>query len=225
MKIISRALEAIRKLFRLIPWNNEDPTDEGQVDKISKKMDGIIESLTEDNLKLKEYIRLRDEDYQKYPNIDFGVSVAKYLLLRGLHLQLKDHWHIKSWEHEFGTFSKYSEDARGGKGFFEIKIKAMINRSSYSPPMTRSSYSPPESPMTHNVYAHLHIACATSEHFWVPNHSGSYICIDGWHYFEVQCNWRTGNIEIGIVGQGSPIPEWFKKEAGIVSPEVLVQQG
>lgn len=215
MKIISKVLQAIRNLSKRVPWHQEESTIEDTTDSISDKIDRIIETLTEDNLKLKELIRLREEDSEKYPNIDFGVSVAKYLLLRGLRLHLKDHWRIKSWEHEICTFSKYCEDGRGGKGYFEIKILAEINR---------SWYSPPDPPLAHSVSAHLHIACATSEHFWVPNHSGSYVCIDGKECFEIQCDWGTGNIAIGEEGRGSHVPEWFKKDVVLTSPEALAQQ-
>lgn len=200
MKNISKALVAIRDLLKLIPWRREESSVSIVIEGILRDTDELLKAL---------------EETEKYPNIDFGIAVAKYLLLRGLHLKLDDHWHIKSWEYEFGTFSKYSEDARGGKGFFEIKILAEINR---------SWYSPPDPPLAHSVSAHLHIACATSEHFWVPNHSGSYVCIDGKECFEIQCDWGTGNIAIGEEGRGSHVPEWFKKDVVLATSEVSAQQ-
>lgn len=195
----------------MIPW----PTGEfsaGHIDeKLLDRAIAMVESQKQTIEVLFESIRLREEDAEKYPNIDFGIAVAKYLLLRGLHLKLKDHWHIKSWEYKFGTYSRYSEDARGGKGYFEIKILAEINR---------SWYSPPDPPLAHSVSAHLHIACHTSEHFWVPNHCGSYVCIDGKECFEIECDWGTGNIAIGEEGRVSHIPEWFKNDVVLATSEI-----
>lgn len=214
MNIIQRCLQEAENLLKLIRWDYREHAAETKAEGILDRAIKVIETQYEIINKLVESIRLREEDAEKYPNIDFGVSVAKYLLSRGLHLRLKESMCIKSFEHKFGTFSKYREDARGGKGFFEVKIHAVV---------VNCVFSPPDPPITRNVYAHLHIACCTSEHFWEPNHCGSYICIDSKECFEVQCDWRTGNITIGEKGHGSHIPEWFKKDAGLVIPEVAAQ--
>ena len=122
-----------------------------------------------------------------FPNSDLGIYVAEDIMLRGLQMRLDDSLCLKECTHNFKTISKYSEDARGGGGFFEVEVLGVVAHSVFYPWVTER---------IHFVHAHLHISCATNEHFWEPNHCGNYISVDGNDFFEITRDSRTGNIEI-----------------------------
>jgi hypothetical protein len=216
MKFINTALQAIRNLLKLIPLCHEESTVEATAQRILNTAQVIIKTQCETIRMLDQSIQKREEDARMYPNLDYSFLVAKDFLQRSLQMRLGQPINITSWEYGLGEFSKYREDARGGKGYFELKIQAEICHSWFTPPAPQK---------THLVYALLQIACETSEHFWVPNHCGSYFCVDGNDYFEVCRDWETGNIRIEEEGHGSHVPDSFRKEVAEFSKPLEVSAG
>ena len=133
------------------------------------------------------------------PNHEIGMFVAKSFLVRALQISFGHLVYIKGWRHVISTFSDYREDARGGKGYFEMRVFVTFQTSS-------------STTAVHSAYALLHVACESREYEWKPNHCGSYICIDGEKYFEILCDFLSENVEFGKEGFGSHIPESFRKE-------------
>ena len=134
-----------------------------------------------------------------FPNSYFGIFVAKDFLIRILQLWDNKLVYPKKWMYKIDNFYRYHEDARGGKGYFEIKVFVTFS--------TSASFE------VRSACALLQISCDDEDHLWKPNHCGSYICVDGSDYFEVLCDYLSGNIEIGKEGFGSHVPESFKDEA------------
>ena len=144
-------------------------------------------------------IRKLNPDIELFPNSYFGIFVAKDFLVRALQLRGNKLVYPKKCTDTVNEFYKYHEDARGGRGYFEIKVFIKFSTSASSE--------------MQSAYALLQISCEDEEYFWKPNHCGSYVCVDGNDYFEVLCDYLSGNIEIGKEGFGSHVPKSFKDEA------------
>jgi hypothetical protein len=131
------------------------------------------------------------------PNADLGEFIAKSFLQRSLQISLDEQIYPVIWAMNIHSFSPYHDDARGGTSYFKVVVILSFRTSS-----GKSMY----------AYSQLDISCDSEEYLWKPNHCGSYVCVDRDKCFEVMCDFLSGNISIGVEGQGSHIPDEFRKD-------------
>lgn len=139
---------------------------------------------------------------EPFPNSHFGEFAAKKFLIRGLQLALGDLVYVKTYSVRLGTYQNHLDCARGPKAMFDIDILVTFTTS--------------DSSGNREAFASLCIACESQEHLWEPNHSGSYICIDGTQHFHVETDFLSGNISLAVEGRGSHIPDEFRSKCSAI---------
>lgn len=133
------------------------------------------------------------------PRPEIADYVVKQYLVSSLQLLLEELVYLKGIKLHLVHYSPYREDARGGQGYFQVKVVIGFTTSS----STKMQW----------AFAHLDIVCDRPDYHWIPNRRGSYICINGERFHELCTDFRSGNIEIGVEGMGSHVPDDFRTAA------------